>query len=225
MAEPPVLIGRGAGIDTRIVAMSCSLPQEILVPTNSKAQSVKDLKGKKIAVLAGSSSHYSLNKIARAAGLQENDIEVVDMIPPDAKAAFRAGHIDGWAVWPPWVEQEIVDGTGRIIPGSDAKVHSIMAMRGGFADKNPDLARKIVGVLERSRAWIRENPAEARPLMAKELSLDPRVVDLAWPKHDWTSQLTDEVSADIQAKADFLLQRQLIRNPIDVKKDVIRPIK
>jgi len=225
MAEPPVLIGRGAAIDIRIVAMSCSLPQEILVPTASPAQTVKDLKGKKVAVLAGSSSNYSLMKMARAEGLQPDDIEVVDMIPPDAKAAFHSGHVDGWAVWPPWVEQEIVDKTGRVIPGSDAKVHSIMAMRGKFIDQHPELARKIVGVLERSRTWVREHPTEAKALIAKELSLDPKVIELAWPKHDWSSQLTDEVTTDIQAKADFLLQRKFIRNPINVKADVIRPIK
>lgn len=225
MAEPPVLIGRGAAIDTRIVAMSCSLPQEILVPTNSSVQTVKELKGKKVAVLAGSSSHYSLNKIALAAGLKSEDIEVVDMVPPDAKAAFRAGHVVGWAVWPPWVEQEIIDGTGRVIPGSDAKVHSIMAMRGKFVDQNPEIARKIVGVLERARAWVKENPTEAKALIAKELSLNPKVIELAWPKHDWSSTLSDEVIADIQAKADFLLQRGSIRNAINVKADVIKPIK
>ena len=57
-----------------------------------------DLKGARIAVLAGTSSHYGVLKNLQGAGLSRNDLSIVDMIPPNAKAAFAAGQVDAWAV-------------------------------------------------------------------------------------------------------------------------------
>src|SRR5688572_13670165 len=62
-AEPPAIVGKAAGINIKIVGISCSLVQEILVPSKSNVSSIRDLRGKKIAVLAGTSSHYGLLKI------------------------------------------------------------------------------------------------------------------------------------------------------------------
>jgi sulfonate transport system substrate-binding protein len=222
-AEPPVIIGKAAGIDVRITNLGCTLPVDVLVPTNSPLRSVADLKGKTIAVLAGTSSQYGVLVEAGAAGLTDKDLTLVDMAPPNGKAAFDAGKVDAWAVWPPWVEQEIVAGKGRTLPGGQASIQSIMAMRGEFKDKNPEMAKAISDVLERSKAWVKDHPDEAIAIVAKQANLDPKVVQLAWPKHQWKVSLTPAVQEDIQRKADFLLAKGLIRSRVDVAKDLIRP--
>jgi sulfonate transport system substrate-binding protein len=186
-------------------------------------RSVADLKGKTIAVLAGTSSQYGVLVEAGAAGLTDKDLTLVDMAPPNGKAAFDAGKVDAWAVWPPWVEQEIVAGKGRTLPGGQASIQSIMAMRGEFKDKNPEMAKAISDVLERSKAWVKDHPDEAIAIVAKQANLDPKVVQLAWPKHQWKVSLTPAVQEDIQRKADFLLAKGLIRSRVDVAKDLIRP--
>lgn len=77
--------------------------------------------------------------------------------------------------------------------------------------------------MERAKTWLRENPEEGKALLAKELGIDRNVVDLAWPKHDWSAQLTPEIRTDIQAKADFLLQTKMIKTPVSVA-DLIQPL-
>lgn len=98
-----------------------------------------------------------------------------------------------------------------------------MSFQGAFQKEHPTIAREAFEVLERSKAWIRQNPKDAQNIVAKTLKLDLKVIALAWPKHDWTAQLTPEVVSDIQAKADFLYKRGLIRTPINVKTDLIVP--
>jgi sulfonate transport system substrate-binding protein len=221
VAEPPVIIGRSAGIDIRIVGISCSLRQEVLVRGDSSIHSVADLKAKKIAVLKGSSSHYGVYQIIRAAGLQPTDITIVDMLPPDARAAFESGQVDAWAVWPPWVEQEEIAGTGRVLPGADVKIHSILSARGGFAQEHPELVRQAVAVLERAKKWIIANPDEAKRIVAQELGVPIEVVAKAWPRHDFQAQITSDVTSNIQAKSDFLYDNGLIKRKIDVKNGFI----
>ena len=217
VAEPPVIIGRSAGIDIRIVGISCSLRQEVLVRKESTIRSVANLKGKKIAVLKGSSSHYGVYQIIRAAGLRPADITIVDMLPPDARTAFESGQVDAWAVWPPWVEQEEIAGTGRVLPGADVKIHSILSSRGGFATEHPDLVRQAVAVLDRAKKWIIENPDEAKRIVAQELGVSIDVVAKAWPRHDFQAQITPDVISNIQAKSDFLFDNGIIKQKIDVK--------
>ncbi len=222
-AEPPVLIGRNAGIDVRVTNLSCTLPVDVLVPVNSPIKTFADLKGKTIGVLAGTSSQYGVLVNARAAGLADGDLTLVDMAPPEGKAAFDANRLDAWAVWPPWVEQEIVAGKGRTLPGGDASIQSLMAMRGGFKDEHPDMAKAISDTLERAKAWVQANPDEAMSILSKAANLDPAVVKLAWSKHRFDVSLTPAVQDDIQKKADFLLDKGLIRARVDVAKDLIRP--
>ncbi|MEM6891173.1 MAG: aliphatic sulfonate ABC transporter substrate-binding protein [Pseudomonadota bacterium] len=215
-AEPPALIAAAAGIDVKIVGISCTLVQEILVPTSSNAQSAADLAGAKIAVLAGTSSHYGVLKLLAAEGISASDVEIIDMFPPDAKSAFQTGQVDAWAVWPPFVEQEEIDGTGKVLPRGDAVIHSIMAVSGDLAKDDPDTVKALVGVLEETKAWMIANPAEAMKTVATELDIDLAVVELAWPRHDWTATLSDAVVADIQAKADFLFEGDYVSSKVSV---------
>ena len=223
-AEPPAIIGRAAGIDVRVMGISCSLEQEIIVPTDSPVRSIADLSGKTIAVLAGTSSHYGVLQILGAHGVPEDQVTLIDMAPADAKNAFETGQVDAWAVWPPWVEQEIITEKGRILSGGNARIHSIMAVRGAFADTHPAMLRTVTDVIERAKSWIEQNPDAAQRTAARELGLDPRIVELAWPKHNWRAELAPAVISDIQAKADFLLAQQMVRARVDVARDLVRPV-
>lgn len=214
-AEAPAIVGRAAGIDIKIRAAGVSLIQEILVPQNSTVQTIKDLRGKKIAVLAGSSSHYGVGKILEKNGLTFNDVQILDMAPPDAKAAFESGQIDAWAVWPPFVEQEEVAGKGRVISGGDVFIQSIAVVREKFAKENPQLAEDLLGVIKRAQDWIVENEKEAQSIVAKELDLPLAVIERVWPRHNFRPPLGEKEIADIQAKADFLQGLGLIKNKVN----------
>lgn len=216
-AELPALIGHAAGIDVVMAGVSCSLVQEIIVLTGSKIRDVSGLQGRKIAVLAGTSSHYGIIKTLLDATIDPKTVTILDMAPPDAKAAFSAGNVDAWAVWPPWVEQETVPGRARALPGGDAYIHSIMAIRRGFAEDNPELANAALSVLEDTKLWMIANPQEAKQIVASELDLPKEIVAAAWPKHNWSANIDSAMLKDIQAKADFLRDLELVEHRINVE--------
>lgn len=216
-AEPPAIIGRAAGVDVEIRGIGVSLTQEILVHKNSGINKVSDLKGKKIAVLAGTSSHYGILKILEDNGLSAKDVEIIDMAPPDANVAFESRQIDAWAVWPPWVEQQTISGNGITLQGGDAFIQSIIAVRGEFANENPDATSELIEVIERAKIWIVENEEESQFIVASELDLSLEVVKEAWPKHNFQATIGEREKADIQAKADFLFETGAIKNQVNVE--------
>ena len=73
---------------------------------------VKAMKGKKVAATLGQCNHLLLQKALEKAGLTEKDIQLVNMNPDDAGAAFAAGKIDVAVTWEPWITKASNDKKG-----------------------------------------------------------------------------------------------------------------
>lgn len=225
-AEPPIIITKAQGIDLKITEISCTLQQEIVIRSDLNISNPSQLSGTKLAVLLGTSSHYGLLKILSANGLSVDNVEILYQSPVEARINFEQGNIDGWAVWPPFVEEQQVNGNGKVLSGGDAIIQSVMAMPTKFINEHPEEAKELVNVIRRSKKWIQENPEKAISIVAKELSLDDEIVRTAWPKHSWSAVLNKSLVDDIQKKANFLAKQGATRNNviIDVNSDLIQTI-
>lgn len=220
-AEAPAIVGKAANIPLKIVHSGVNLTQEIIVQPDSTISSVRDLRGKKIAVLAGTSSHQGVSKVLKENGLHLSDVEIIDMTPPDAKAAFETGQVDAWAIWPPFPQQELLAGKGKNLSGSEVFIQSITVMREKFVIDNPKLAMELLAVIERAQKWIADNPKKAQQIVADELDLELAVVEESWPAHDFQPVLGPEEIKDIQDKADFLSEIGLIKRQVNVERELV----
>ena len=221
-AEVPAIVGRAAGIDIQITALGATLNEGILVRSDLSISSIRGLKGHSVAVLAGTAMQFGLVNLVKAAGIDLASVKQVNMVPPDAAAAFSSHQIDAWAVWPPWPEQQAISKAGRFIPESNCRVQSVVVMRGGFI-RSGTAAPNVIAAIRRAKVWLAANPAEGATLVAKELGLPEEVVKLAWPKHDWAAELTPEVTHDIGAKAAFLLDQKMIQRPVNLS-ELVNPL-
>ncbi|MDP1590272.1 MAG: ABC transporter substrate-binding protein [Prosthecobacter sp.] len=216
-ADIPSIICRAQGNDISAATLTTVVTQNVLVRSDLPFRTLEELKGKRIAVLQGTSSHYCLLKVLKDHGLKESDFDLRYMPAPEAKVAFETGAIDAWAVWAPFVEQQEVTGIGRLVEGADATINSLMTVSRPFITQHFDEAKALVAVIQRAKEWIRQNPAEAQSIASKELGLDSAVVAQAWPKHDWGTGLTEAVLDDLQEKANFLAEADKARARIDVR--------
>lgn len=222
-AEVPSILIRAQGDDTRIVAVSANVAQNILVRSDLPYKTIPELRGKSIAVQQGTSSHYCLLKILKSFNLKESDVDLRYMPAAEAKVAFETNQFDVWAVWAPFVEQQEVSGKGRLVEGGDALINSVMTMSAPFMNNDETSAGGVVSVIERAKKWIVENPEEAQKIMAEELKLDLQVVKRAWGKHNWAAPLDEKIIADIQEKATFLAEADKTRSGknLDVRSDLV----
>lgn len=216
-AEIPALIGKSAGLGLKINDLSCALKVQVVGQKALGFKGISDLKGKKVAVLAGTSAHYGLMNCLTKAGLGKKDVSILNMTPPDAKSAFETKKVDAWAVWPPFVQQEQLAGFGEPLPGVESNIVVVMAVREDFIKEHKEAYAAIKKVLAESRRWVDEHPAEAQEIVAKELDIPVPVVKLAWPVHNWNASLNDAMIADFQKKAQFLKDQGYIKTTMDVK--------
>ncbi len=221
-AEAPCIVGKAAGIDLKILGISAVLNLPILVQKDSSITKISDLRGKRIAVLAGTSAHYVLLKLLENAGLSKSDVSIVNMTPPDAKSAFDSKKVDAWSIWPPFLEQEELAGFGRTIPNTSGKIIVIMAARSDFVKDNPAIAEALTSVLKSTRQWVSSHPVESQKIVAQELKIPLPVIEKAWIKQDWKATIDDSLMKDIQNKADFLKSVGFVRNNVSANSLVLR---
>lgn len=104
-AVPPIA-GAAKDLGFKVVATqqpysADSAIENIIVPKGSPAKSLKDLRGKRIAVPQGSSAHGLLLNALKAAGLGPKDVKIVFLDPKAGASAFDSGKVDAWSIWDP----------------------------------------------------------------------------------------------------------------------------
>ena len=90
---------------------------EALVARNgSGINSVKDLKGKKVATPFVSTAHYQLMADMKAEGVDPKTVNVMNLRPPEVAAAWARGDIDAAFIWDPVLSK--IKANGKVIATS-----------------------------------------------------------------------------------------------------------
>ena len=102
-------------------------------------QTIQDLKGKQVAFLRGSTSHFLLLTALKSVGMTEKDITAVNMTAGDAGAAFVAGRVDAAVTWEPWLSQGSKSGGHVLVDTTDfpGVIGDSIAFHGDYVAKNP----------------------------------------------------------------------------------------
>src|SRR6202158_3136696 len=91
--EAPPIFAQAAGAPLQYVAYEPPAPrgEAILVPKDSRLNSVADLRGKKVALNKGSNVHYLLVKALEKAGVKYSEVEPVFLAPAEAPRGVGGG--------------------------------------------------------------------------------------------------------------------------------------
>jgi NitT/TauT family transport system substrate-binding protein len=133
-------------------------------------RSVRELKGKRVAVRRGSVSQFFLDVLLREAGLSEQDLRIVNMNHGEAGAAFVAGKVDAAVTWEPWLSKGRAAPHGHLLVDSSQTpglITDVMVFRRDVIEGRPREIRGVVAAWNRAVALWEKSPAEANPIMAR----------------------------------------------------------
>jgi NitT/TauT family transport system substrate-binding protein len=214
------LAAKGASV--KLIGVSRQNPDTIalLVPKDSPAKTIQDLKGKKVAYWPGAWSQQLTLRALEKAGLPKDYVEFVKLMPIDAAAALPQGSIDAFPVWEPYISQQQVFSGARTIltarglmPGLSsiaANANSIEPKRAAIAD--------FLGRLQKARAWVQTHKDAYADSWAAKSGLDQAVSRHWIGQADMTVGPVDAgAAADYQGTADFLLTTGALQKAFDTK--------
>ena len=139
--------------------------------------SVKDLRGKKVATELGTVEQFLLDKALAANGMTEKDIQYVNIKVQDCPGAMIAGKIDACAIWEPNKSQLLdnLPGTHVIfdskqIPGLIA---DLLVFQAKTVTARPKDIQAIVDAWYDMMAYWKANPDAAVKIMAQRTNSKP----------------------------------------------------
>ena len=190
-----------------------------MVPKDSKLTSVKDLKGKKVAVAKGSSANYNLLAQLKDAGLSWSDIEPVFLQPTEGLAAFKGGSVDAWAIWDPFTSQAQLDAGAKVLADGKGLVNGLaftVASDEALDDKATRAAiDDYVARLAKAQVWAAQHKSDWSATWAEETGLSTDITDKAVERRAYTPvEIDDQLIASEQEMFDaFREQDQLTTDP------------
>ncbi len=135
-------------------------------------QTVADLKGRSVAVLHGSVSHFYVSVLLKEAGLRLADLDIVDLNAEDAAEAFLMQEVDAAVTFEPWLSQGRTVAHGHLLTDSSERPGLIVDGLVTRADVFNSRKREFQAL---ARAWdaavgyYRAHPDEAIPIMARHV--------------------------------------------------------
>jgi NitT/TauT family transport system substrate-binding protein len=146
---------------------------------------LQGMKGKKVAATLGQCNQLLLDKALEKAGLSEKDVQLVNMNPDDAGAAFAAGQIDVAVTWEPWITKVAGEKTGHVIFSSRETpnlILDVLAVSAQTASKKPAETRAFLRAMNRGYDFVQTHLDEAAAIAAKALEQSPDEVKAMLPK-------------------------------------------
>lgn len=226
-------VGISSGLAYNIVYLYDLIGSAESLVVKSDIKTIADLKGKKIAVPFSSTSHYSLLSLLKLEGINQNELTVLDMVPPDMLAAWQRGDIDGGYLWQPTLDKMKNDG-GTVLATSEdlAKrgyaTFDVAVVSSEFAQQYPDVLKKYVEMLDQATQVYKEKPQDAAKALAAELGVSAdEALNLAkqsiWldsseqtdAKYLGTSSQPGAIAKALKDTADFMVAQKAIPSAPD----------
>jgi len=218
---PPPIFAQAAGIDFVYMGAEPGQPhsEAVIVPVASPARSLADLRGKRVALAKGSSSHYLLATTLQQAGLRYTDVTPVFLGPAEARAAFERGAVDAWVVWDPYLSlaQQATGARALVDYSAVGPPWSFYLARRAFAQAQPALLSAVLREIALFGAWANSHRAEVVAQLAPLFGLPPATMEAVQARVRYGAvPMSAAIAADQQKVADLLAQLKLVPRPVDV---------
>ncbi len=228
-SEQNVVLLLGKGFPSRVIAGLGSAGRAgLMVRVDSDIKSIKDLKGKKITTIFGSSVHRPIIVWLGESDLfQGRDVELINMSGGESRTALLDGSVDAVMSWDPYVEDFIQKNQARAIKTQPLQLAVIMSEE--FINKNPDAAVNFLMALKEAAFYLAVNKKEVNNWYSQISRLDIGLIDrCSLFNKNYKAETFNNVNIDmdedfiktLEAIADFLFKEQLISRKVDIKKGV-----
>jgi sulfonate transport system substrate-binding protein len=199
----------------------------VLVHDKSPLRNVADLKGRRIALVKGTGSHFFFVQALERAHIEYSDIQPVYLEPSDAFAAFASGKIDAWVAWDPYITLARQKLQARILvdqSGIPSNGGFILASR-KFALEHPEWIAPVLDKFLNAGRWAEKHPNEAVDLLSPTAGLDRRtLLTLVQNGAGLHYNAIDEKIISLQQReADEFHKLGILRKKIDIHRAMLTP--
>jgi NitT/TauT family transport system substrate-binding protein len=209
------MLGAAAGEPVVVVAPQCNGGMAVVAGAKSDIKSIKDLKGRKVAIWPGSTQEVVILERLKAEGMTIKDIQPIRLPFSDMAPALARGDIDAYVGAEPGPGISLANGTGKIVeyPYSTpiGSLNMVWATRQEMIDRNPELVKVMMEMHRKATEYAMGNRAEMVKMTMQKLGQQQRSIELAAPNVQLTWKIDDEFIKRAKAYGQLMIEKKQIR--------------
>lgn len=139
------------------------------------AQSIADLKGKKVAFEEGTTSDLLLRQALSDNNMTIDDVEVVYMPASDAGLALLSGNVDAAVTYEPYISTVKAKGDVQMLySGENAPglISDLTVIKSEYMSEHPEVKDKLRQVWDETMAYWESNPDEGNRIIGEKTGVD-----------------------------------------------------
>jgi NitT/TauT family transport system substrate-binding protein len=171
-----------------------------------------DLKGKKIGLMLGTSSHFFSHVYLAEHGIDLSAVTIVDIAPADMPGALKDGRVDAIIAWEPvayQVRQALPDKIVRLPKTNLCKETFNLSTMSNYASAHPGVLKKTLKAIDRAISFIKQNKKESIVIMDKVLKLDEGVLTSTWDDFVYELSMEDSLLVVLEDEARWAITNRL----------------
>ena len=216
MGDGPTIILLSKNKNTSIVTRYAKGEKIHRLIADKAIKSSSDLKGKKIGIQIGSSTHAALYAWLANNNLASGDVELVPMNPSNMPEAMKSKQLDAIAGSEPWglnVEKLCQDNVHELANLSNPENHSphILVAKNKVLSSQKETVKKVVEGLKKVNEFIKKNPEEATKIAAKYIGLQESDEKICISRLNWVLGWEPSDKKSILNTAEFFLRSKKIK--------------
>jgi NitT/TauT family transport system substrate-binding protein len=218
------LLGAAAGEPIVIVAGATNRGMGIVADAKSSIKTVKDLKGKRVAIFPGSTQEVVILERLRAEGLAVGDIQPIRLSFSDMPAALARGDIDAYVGAEPGPSISIANGTGRLVeyPYTTpiGSLNMILSASEKMIKDDPAKLKLIIEMHKKATDYAMAHPEEMIVVAMQKLGQQRKSIEIAIPNVELTWKIDAEFVKRAAAYSQLMLEKKQVRQLPDMSKAI-----
>jgi NitT/TauT family transport system substrate-binding protein len=224
MIAPLAMKLREQGVPVKICYLGHRDGSTVMVRKDLPAKDLRDLRGKTFALPSKySNQNLVIRKLMADQGMKPDEINFVEMPPPDMPGALAVKAIDAYFIGEPHAAKAELDGSGRVLyhakdiwPGF---ISCVLVVHERLIREQPEVVRDLVRGIAESGEWAEGHRLEAAKVAAPYFRQDEKVVRyvLTQPPDRVSYRMLTPTDEEMQRIHDMALKAGILDRPISMK--------
>lgn len=175
----------------------------------------KDLKGKKIGTIKGTSSHFFLDRFLLFNDLRLDDVSVVNLDPLNMAKALKNAEVDAIASWEPYgyLTKSMLGDDAVVFPANHyyRETFNLVGTK-SYLSKNTQVIENILKALHQAITFIETDQKEAQSILVSRLKLDNNFINWIWDDFHFNLSLDQSLVITLENEAAWASENNIIKD-------------
>lgn len=207
--------GAAAREPLTVVGSVCNKGMGVVARKDGGIDSLKDLRGRRVAIWPGSTQEVFILDRLRMEGMSVHDITPVRISFSEMHTALARGDVDAYVGAEPAPGVSVSSGVGKVVeyPYSTpmGSLNQILATHRDTVAARPDLVRTMVGLQRKAAEFATGHPDDMIATVVAKLGQKREAIAVSLPNVELNWRMTPEMVAQCKTYAEHMLEAKQIR--------------